>query len=153
MREFLAAVFSKRLRFGLPMDVETNFIVRSARLPCWRCHAQTQILREVEVTAGPHQATFSVPELGRHRGLWGMVRARLPSSFPSGAVYRRFSKTEEREYVGNRCSHCGASLGQYREQEASDDVRVVCEYTARLDEAWRTAINHQEACLAQWGVY
>jgi competence protein CoiA len=153
MREFLAAAFGKRLRFGLPLGAEATFTVRVARLPCWRCHAWTQILKEVEVTAGPHRASLPVPELGRHRGLWDRVRERLPSSFPSGTIHRRYSRTQEREYLSNGCSHCGALIGGQFGHQASDDVRAICEYTARLDEVWRAAIQHQQGSLAGWGVY
>jgi competence protein CoiA len=153
MQEFLVAVLCKRLRFGLPLDVQAKFTVRAARLPCWRCHAQTQILKEVEVRAGPYQTTFSLSKLGSYRGLWDSVRARVPSSFPSGVVRRRYSKAEGREHLGNSCSHCGVSTGEHFEDQASEDVRVICDYTARLDEAWRTAIHHQAGSLAQWGVY
>jgi competence protein CoiA len=153
MREFLAAAFSKRLRFGLPLGVKANFTVRAVRLPCWRCHAWTQILKEVEVTAGPHEASLSVPELGRHRGLWDGVRAQLPSSFPSGTIHRRYSKMQEREYLRNGCSHCGVLIGEHFKEQATGNVSVICEYAAPLDDAWRTAIHRQEGSLAGWGVY
>jgi competence protein CoiA len=152
MPDFLAAAFSKRLRFGLPLGVEAKFTIRALRLPCWCCHAWTQILKEVEVTAGPHQASLSVPELGRHRGLWDRVRARLPSSFPSGTIHRRYSKTQEREYLSNGCSHCRALIGEHSEEQATGDCRVICEYAAPLDDAWRTAIHHQQGSLADWGL-
>jgi competence protein CoiA len=153
MREFLVAVFSKRLRFGLPLGVEAQFVVRAARLPCWRCCAWTQILKEVEVTAGPHEACFSVPELGKYAGLWGMVRARLPSTFPTGSIHRRFNKTQGREYLSNGCSHCGAQIGEHLEHEALDGLRIICEYSAALDEAWREVIHRTEGGTVGWGVY
>jgi competence protein CoiA len=153
MREFLVAAFGKRLRFGLPLGAEATFTVRVARLACWRCHAWTQILKEVEVTAGPHQVSLSVPDLRKYGGLWDRVRAQLPSSFPSGTIHRRYNRTQGREYLSNGCSHCGALVGGHFEYQESDDVRVICEYTARLDEVWRTAIQHQQGSLAGWGVY
>jgi competence protein CoiA len=153
MREFLVAAFGKRLRFGLPLGAEARFTVRVARLACWRCRAWTQILKEVEVTAGPHQVSLSVPDLGKYGGLWDTVRAQLPSSFPSGTIHRRYSKTEQREYLSNGCSHCGALIGEHLEDLVTDDLRVICEYVAPLSEVWRTAIHHQQGSLAGWGVY
>ena len=153
MPEFLAAAFGKRLRFGLPLGVEARFTVHGARLTCWRCEARTQILRDVEVKAGPHRARWSVPSLGRRPGLWEGIRARLPSSFPSGTVRPRFSKTQGVKQLINGCSHCGALIGEHVQPEAGDDQYVISEFAAPLEEPWRGALLGHEGGVAGWGVY
>ena len=153
MREFLAAAFAKRLRYGLPPGVEAQFIVRTARLPCGRCQAWTQVLTEVEVTAGPYGASLSVSDLGRYPGLWDSVRARLPSSFPTGTIKRRYSTTQGANVLSNGCSHCGALIGKEVEHEATNDTRMLSRYSVPLDEAWRQVIQRREGSLAGWCVY
>ena len=153
MPEFLAAAFSRRLRFGLPLGVEARFVVHGARLTCGRCQARTQILKDLEVEAGPHRARLSVSNLGRRPGLWASIRPRLPSRFPSSSIRPRFGKTQALKQLSNGCSHCGAFVSEHVEHESGDDSYVISEFTAPLGEPWRGAILRHEGGVAGWGVY
>lgn len=140
MHEFVAAAFGKRLRFGLPLGVEARFVVQGARLTCRRCQARTQILKAVEVEAGPDRARLSVSALGRRPGLWDSIRPRLPSSFPSSSIRPRFSKIQGLKQLSNGCSHCGAPIGEDVEHEARDESYVISEFVVPLEEPWRGAL-------------
>ena len=153
MPAFLAAAFTRRLRFGLPLGVEARFVLQAARLTCWRCQARTQLLREVEVKAGPHEVRVSLADLGHHTGLWDTIRPRLPSSFPSGSIRPRFGKAHGQKVLSNGCSHCGALIGEPFRHKAGDDTYAVCDFSAPLNEPWRAAILSRAGGITGWGIY
>ena len=153
LQDFLAGAFGRRLKFGLPLGVETRFVVRAARLMCGRCQARTQVLRAVDAAAGPHKLSLSVTELGREPGLWARVRLHLPSSFPSGTIRPRYSKAQGHTAFSNGCGYCGAPIDEVSKQDGQDEDHVVSEYSAPLDEPWREAIRRHVGVLAGWGLY
>jgi Competence protein CoiA-like family len=79
MREFLAAVFTRRFRFG-PLDDAGLVSIRSGTIECWResCRARTRIITFVELAFGAHKYDFTIPTLGKHPELCSAVLGRLP---------------------------------------------------------------------------
>ena len=80
MREFSDAVFSKRFRFGFPLDADARVSIRSGTIQCWRhsCCARTRIITFIELAFGPPKYDFTIPKLGEHRELCSAVLSRLP---------------------------------------------------------------------------
>jgi len=154
MKEFLRAVFfGKRLRFGLPPEVATTVAVRAGHMFCYSCGCETQIVTGIEVAIGPHNYRFSIPEIGEHPELFGIVRSHLPHDLSFKAIKRRYSKTQGRSYLSNGCAHCGALLGEFYEHHAWDDQETICTFQTRTSERWRDAIIRQGQHEEGWGVF
>ncbi len=153
MAELLAAAFGGRLRWGLPLGTPTHFQLQVGRMFCWACGCETPIVTGLEVRAGRHGAHFTVATLGERPQLWERVRAWIPASFPSNVIRRRYSRTREESYLSNGCHHCDALIGAFYEHEAWDELEVVHEVTAPLDETWHAAMAREDDSGGCWGVF
>ena len=153
MWDFLNAVFTKRLRFGVPLGTTATVLVRAGEMSCWSCGADTRIVTGVEIGFGPHRHEFSIPDLGNHRELFEVIRSCLPNDPELGAIKRRYSRTQERSYLSNGCAHCGALVGEFYECEALESQTIVSTFPIRIDEHWRRAIRANDDHRDGWGVY
>ena len=153
MRDFLEAAFTKRLCFGVPFGRQARVSAYTGSIFCWNCGAETNIITRIEVSFGPHNYRFSVPDLTGYPGLFEIVRQRLQKNLNLGAVKHRFSKTQERAYLSNGCAHCDALIGEFHEHDAWDDQQQVCSFAIRIDEHWRQALKANSGYEDGWGVY
>lgn len=150
--EFLAAAFDGRLHFGLPPEAGTHVAIRAALMGCWKCPEVTVIVTGVDIEAGPRSASLTVPQLGEHPAFWNQVLDWLPDDFPAHAIQRRFSRTQEREYLSNGCIHCGAMIGEFFEHEAWDE-EVVHEATVPLEGPWCEVLERRGWHAGYWRVF
>ena len=102
---------------------------------------KTLIITGVEVSFGPNEYNFSVPKLGEYPDLFDIVRHRVPNNLWPGAIKRRFSNTQERSYMSNGCVNCNAFIGEFYEHDAWVDQTVIYEFSIRITERWRHAIE------------
>ena len=91
IEELLAAAFSKRLRFGIPIGISGQVEIFVRQRHCWSCRAKTQIISDVGVVVGPNKFRFSVSDFDAHLALFDFIRHRLPNNLQIGAVKHRFS--------------------------------------------------------------
>ena len=54
IEQFLAAAFTSRLRFGIPLGAPAQVAISASNLHCWSCGAETRILSGVTITIGPN---------------------------------------------------------------------------------------------------
>lgn len=153
MEEFLDAAFSKRLRFGVPLGVSAYIRVWIGNMFCWACGAETKIITSVDVIFGPHECRFSVPDLGDHPDLFGLVSGNLPKDVAIGAINYRFSKTQARRYLSNGCAHCDALIGEFHEHEAWAVQIIASSFPIKITESWQRAILARDGSEPGWGVY
>jgi hypothetical protein len=153
MRDFLEAAFTKRLRFGVPMDFPARVSVQAGQMFCWSCGAETRIITGIDVVLGPNEYRFSVAGLGAFPDLFQFVRGRLPSDQLMGAIKRRFSKAQERSYLSNGCAHCDALIGEFYEHDACENQQEICTFSIRINERWRQALEASGGHEDGWGVY
>lgn len=83
------------------LGVAAGVSVRAGRLDCWLGGAETRIVTGVDVDVGPHGFRFSVPDLGDHPDLLGIVGRHLHPGLGLGPIQFRFSRTQGRSYLGN----------------------------------------------------
>jgi hypothetical protein len=153
MQEFLAAAFSKRLRFGVPIGFAATVSIRAGHMFCWSCGCQTRIITGIDVAFGPNRYGFSVPDLWGYPDLFEIVLGRLPDDLGLGAIKRRFSKTQGRSYLSNGCAHCDRIIGENYEHDAWEDQATVCAFPIRLSERWQEAIEGNVGYEDGWAVY
>lgn len=153
IQELLNAAFSKRLRFGVPLGFVATVSIRAGYMFCWSCGAQTKIITGIDVALGLNQYEFSVPDLGKYPDLFEAIRSRLPEDLGLGAIKRRFSKTQERFYLSNGCTHCDNLIGEYFEFHAREDEQLVCVFPIRISKQWRRAIQENDGYEQGWGIY
>jgi competence protein CoiA len=160
MREFLAAVFSRRFRFG-PLDDAGLVCIRSGTIECWResCRARTRIITFVELAFGPHKYDFTIPMLGKHPELCSAVLGRLPPHPKIGEIKPRFSRTQGCSYISNGCYQCDAIIGEFFEHDAwYGDEEVLVVFPIKLSKEWKRAIKktfgeEEFGSRFAWGVY
>jgi competence protein CoiA len=151
LADFLAASFTSRLHFGLPVNFPAKAVINVGTISCWACGADTDILTMVAVTYGPHEYHFTVPDLGEHPDLFAEIREHLPADAGIGIIRPRQSRTQNRAYLSNGCAHCDALIGQFHEHDAWHEQRPVSSFDFNVDERWRAAMLKQTSDA--WGVY
>lgn len=152
VEEFLAAAFSGRLKFGLPLGASTKVSVQAGSAPCWSCGALTRIITDLTVTLGPHEYSFSVSDMDDAFALFDPIYQSLPTDLGIGAVKRRYSRTLGRSYLSNGCVHCDALFGQFHESEAFNDRETILVTALPLDEGWQEMLATEEEVVG-WGVF
>lgn len=146
MTEFLDAAFGERLRFSLPLGIEGRVTIHVARLTCWSCGAETEILSSVNVRAGPHMAHLTTAELDKDSELWDAVRRLVPSAHPLSAVWTQ-------AWTRPSCSRCGWSFREFDVQNTWYGRKVLCEASIQLDEPWREVLSRCGTPAAGWAVF
>jgi competence protein CoiA len=149
IEELLAAAFSKRLRFGIPIGISGQVEIFVRQRHCWSCRAKTQIISDVGVVVGPNKFRFSVSDFDAHLALFDFIRHRLPNNLQIGAVKHRFSHVQRMGYLSNGCFHCDARFGQFHEHDVWYSGVKICEFAIAIDEQWLAAIRDRDG----WCVY
>ena len=152
MEEFLAAAFSGRLQFGIPLGARGRMRVSAGRLACWSCGAETQVISEICVLVGPEEYRFTVPDFDKYPALLQPVLRHLPNHWQVGETKRRYSKGQGRSYLSNGCMHCDALIGQFLEHNAWSDGQETCELGVAIDDQWLAAIR-ERGYKETWIVY
>ena len=151
LADFLAASFTRRLHFGVPLNLRAKATINIGTISCWACGADTEILTMVAITYGPHEYQFAVPDLGEHPDLFAEVREHIPADSGIGIIRPRQSRTQNRAYLSNGCAHCDALIGQFHEHDAWHTQRPVSSFDFIVDERWRQVLLKQSS--EAWGVY
>lgn len=149
IEELLAAAFSKRLRFGIPIGTSGQVEIFVTALHCWSCGAEAQIISDVGVVVGPNKFRFSVSDFDGHLALFDLIRRRLPNNLQIGAVKQRFSQAQGRSYLSNGCFHCDALFGQFHEHEFWYSGVKICEFSIAIDARWLEIMRDRDG----WSVY
>lgn len=152
----LDAVFGRRFRFVIPSQGRAVAHIRVGEIECWKskCRAKTKIVTGVDVEFGPHTSTFSVPDLGEYPALFDEVFRHLPRDPKMGRLKKRFSKTQERQYMSNGCYRCDSLFGEFYEIEARHFEEVVSSFPIRITPEWKHAIEEEMGGQPpEWGVY
>ena len=152
VEKFLAAAFSGRLRYGVPVGDQGRLAISVGDIDCWKCGAETQILTSVYLRFGPHSYSFTIPGLGDHPDLYTSVRSAFPAEDIFQTIKPRWSSTQSRSYLSNGCAHCGALIGAFHEHDAWPSQREVASVPIRIDEHWRGVLDGGGSPPA-WGVY
>ncbi|MEY9768582.1 hypothetical protein ABIA14_000859 [Sinorhizobium fredii] len=152
---FLDAVFGGRFRFGIPSQGRAVAHIRVGEIDCWKrqCGAKTKIVTGVDVVFGPHTSTFSVPLLGEYPELLNEVLSRLPRDHKMGRLKKRFSKTQERQYISNGCYRCDSIVGEFFEIEARHSEEIVSSFPIQITPDWKQAIEEEMGDQPEWAVY
>jgi Competence protein CoiA-like family len=153
MREFLHAVFSRRFRFGLHVGADASVSVRAGSLSCWSCGSDTRIVTGVDIAFGPHELSFTVPEIGKHAELLDSILSQLSHDLQVGSIKLRFSKTQGRFYVSNGCFLCDELIGEFYEHDAWDEQETVLALVIRISKQWQSAIESHCGYEKTWGIY
>lgn len=151
LTEFLAAAFSRRLHYGVPLNLNAKGAVNFGSLWCWQCGAETKIVPSINIAYGPHEYRFGVAELGEHPDLFAIVREHIPADAGIGMIKPRQSRAQQRSYLSNGCSHCDALIGEHFEHDAELDERAARSFSFVVDERWRDLLAKQSSDA--WGVY
>lgn len=149
--DFLAAAFTRRLHFGVPLNLAAGVTVSFGNLWCWKCGAETKIIQSVEIAYGPRKYRFDIAELGEHPDLFAIVSEHIPADSGVGIIKRRQSRAQDRSYLSNGCSHCDALIGQNFEHEAELDAAATRSFSIVVDERWHRLL--QKRSSDAWGVY
>ncbi|MGN7804912.1 competence protein CoiA [Ensifer sp. 22521] len=152
---FLDAVFGGRFRFGIPSQGGAVAHIRVGEIECWKktCRVKTKIVTGVDVVFGPHTSTFSVPQLGEYPALLNEVLSHLPRDSKMGRLKKRFSKTQERQYMSNGCYRCDSIVGEFFEIEARHSEEIVSSFPIQITPDWKQAIEEEMGDQPEWAVY
>ncbi|NKJ77803.1 hypothetical protein GFL60_00855 [Rhizobium leguminosarum bv. viciae] len=151
----LDAVFGRRFRFGIPSQGRAIAHIRVGEIECWKrqCRAITKIVTGVDVVFGPHTNSFSVPQLGDYPALFDQVFSHLPRNSKMGRLKKRFSKTQERQYMSNGCCRCDSIVGEFFEMEARHSEEIVSSFPIQITPDWKQAIEVEMGDQPEWTVY
>ncbi|MGR9076299.1 competence protein CoiA [Rhizobium leguminosarum] len=151
----LDAVFGRRFRFGIPSQGRAVAHIRVGEIDCWKkqCRAKTKIVTCVDVVFGPNTSSFSVPQLGEYPALFNEVFSRLPRDLKIGRLKKRFSNTQERQYMSNGCYRCDSIVGEFYEIDARYTEEIVSSLPIQITPAWKRAIETEIGDEPEWAVY
>jgi len=151
----LDAVFGRRFRFGIPSRGRAVAHIRVGEIECWKkqCRATTKIVTGVDVVFGPHTSSFSVPQLGEYPALFSEVLGRLPRDSKIGRLKKRFSNTQERQYMSNGCYRCDSIVGEHYEIDARYTEQIVSSFPIQITPDWKQAIEEKMEDHLEWAVY
>ena len=154
MGMLLDAAFSRRLRFGIPANIDATVSVQVASTRCWHpgCRAHIRIVTSIDVVFGPNECSFSIPELGEYPELLRVVLDRLPKTLAAN-IKLRFSQTQGRSYVSNGCPRCDRLFGDHYEIHSRDGEKTLAVFPIQISVQWRRAIEDHSAYEKTWGVY
>ncbi|WEX87156.1 competence protein CoiA family protein [Sinorhizobium garamanticum] len=152
---FLDAAFGGRFRYGIPSQGRAAVHIRVGEIDCWKrqCGAKTRIVTGIDIELGPHTIPFSVAELGEYPRLFEEVFRHLPHDPNIGRLKRRFSKTQERQYLSNGCYRCDSLVGEFFEFEARYSEEIVNSFHVRMTPEWKRAIEEDMRYQPDWAVY
>lgn len=147
MEELLNAAFSRRFRFGIPLNNEATAGLRCSMMRCWNpsCGAQTRILTGLEIRFGPNECKLTAQELQEYPELLEVALSHLPNE-------TQFISDPSRASLREGCPGCGTSFGSYFEQELWYSQDTVRTFSIRLSSAWCAAIA-KHSSHGKWTVY
>lgn len=154
MQEFFDALFSGRLRFGVPVNFAATVRVYTRPMECWRCKAETRIIGAFEVAFGPNECRLSVLDLDKFPDIFEEIRGRLPNNLGTGIIKPRFSNIMGHPYLSNGCAHCDALIGAHFEFYAMhEEEEKSCSFPIRISTRWRDAIERSGKYDKGWAIY
>lgn len=155
MPNFLEAVFDRRLRFGIPPDIDAKVSVQAAETKCWHdtCRANTRVITSIDVIFGPNRLRFSVSEFGAHPTLLKEVLARMPENSGVGQIKRRYRNPMPQSYISNGCVRCDRLMGDFYVGLLGSEAEELFSMEVKLSEAWKQAIESHDGYQEAWGIY
>lgn len=144
--DFLAAVFDRRLRFGLPVGTTAALTVWGAVETCWGtdCRAQTRGVTGIEIALGGSRCVAELAGLGAHVEVMAALDGLLPADPLRGGIrVRRADKTAVAE-----CFCCDRPLTRFAPRSRYTVVRAPLKITP----AWLAMIAVQPSYMPVWSV-
>ena len=124
VRDFLAAAFSGRLKWGFKEGMEATAFLQTHRTRCWKCKRRMTVLWKVGVSTGSLSAELDYDAFGEHPDLMYAVFPKQELAAAGiGTLKNRFSKTARGAYFSNGCIHCDALYGRWNAVFSGDEYR------------------------------
>lgn len=150
MREFLAAAFSKRLKWGRSLDILGSVAtveVHVAHADCAECGVITEIVVGIELRGAGVSLDLSLLDLTDRPQAVAELRAHLPASFDQSHIKPRYSRTMRRKYLSNGCAGCDRLYGDFYLTGYRNEAKVICQIPINLGGDWLELVTRHDAIL------
>ncbi|UAJ10074.1 competence protein CoiA [Polymorphobacter megasporae] len=149
--DFLAAVFDRRLKFGIPSRVAAKIVVGGIVVTCYglRCGAFNRAVERVVVSAGTNDCHMALSHLSDHLGPRAAVLATLPRDKQRGPI--RLRTLQGRTYLANTCFSCGLPFGEAYLTDLNSRW-TIASTTIVIDKAWAASIAAVHEFDPVWSV-
>lgn len=144
--EFLAAVFDRRLRFGIPDGATASISVTGAVATCWGkdCGALTRVVTGLVIVHGGSSCRVGVADLGDDPAVLAALPALLPADPLRGRI--RVRRTTGTAVTG--CFRCDRPV----EAAARVDRTVIATVAVAITPEWSAMIAAQPNYTPVWSV-
>jgi competence protein CoiA len=115
--------------------------IRVAPTDCWSCGAETTIVSSIQLMLGETRVECAVADFTAFPALIEPIKQQIAGSENVSEIKMRFSKTLERSYMSNGCSHCDALFGQHFELHLRYSERTIAELSQPADKDWWTMMS------------
>jgi len=157
---FLRAAFSKRLKWGTPIDAfarRAEVAVKAAEALCWHesCGVFTDIITRVIIANPGMTLEFTLADLNEFPALADRIIAKLPDNFDFTHIKRRYSRTLKRSYLSNGCVGCDRIYGDFHVHEHWQSEVELARFPIQLSGQWLQLAQSRpeiEKASSEWWV-
>jgi len=146
LRDFLAAVFERRFKYGIPLYHPAKVIIYTRNTTCWyrKCGAPTVLISKIKFDLGFKAYDFRIRDFNNYYGLTKLIReTEAVKKHPKIGQIKRRNSLGLKPYLSNGCVRCDRIFGHHYAfgNEVEEESLELCSLQVELTPDWQRLIE------------